>query len=98
MKTIYSAYYNSDGVEGRGPMVLDISFTTRAAAAEYIDAKPGVMGRKQKWSEEQHGDWMIKETLLLESVSEVGEVSAAQARQRALAKLTMKDREILGLL
>jgi hypothetical protein len=58
---VYLTRRNIDMTAGCGPMVNDACFSTRRLAEEYIDFKPGIMGRKLKWSEGQYGDWDIEE-------------------------------------
>lgn len=58
---IYLVYENSDMCEGRGPMIIHAAFTSFEEAAAYMDYRPGVMGRREKWSIKKHGDWEIKE-------------------------------------
>jgi hypothetical protein len=57
---IYCVYRNEDMNEGRGPMVLDRAFLHEAAAIRYMDRQEGVFGRKFKWSEGVHKDWLIR--------------------------------------
>jgi hypothetical protein len=57
---IYLVFRNSDMTEGRGPMIFDSAFLSKKKAEEYVDEKPGVMGRKMKWSERKYGDWEIR--------------------------------------
>lgn len=64
MKNVYVVMRNADLIEGRGPMVFDSVWDDRDSAAKHIDDKPGVMGRKQKWSEQKFGDWEIIEAPL----------------------------------
>jgi len=59
---IYLVFRNSDMTEGRGPMVFDSAFIKKENANNYVDTKPGVMGRKVKWSEERYGDWVVEES------------------------------------
>ncbi len=55
---IYIVERNADTTEGRGPMVIDSVWLDWNKAAAYIDDKPGVMGRRAKWSESPD-DWRI---------------------------------------
>jgi hypothetical protein len=55
-------------------MVPDKAFFHKKHAADYIDSRPGVMGRKGKWSEGENGDWTMKPVNVLEhSVREMEE-------------------------
>lgn len=59
---VYCVYRNSDMTEGRGPDVLDQIFLNRSDAVKYMDAQPGCMGRRMKWSESKSaGDWHLRE-------------------------------------
>ena len=95
---VYLTYRNSDLTEGRGPMVADACFSTRAVAASYIDALPGVMGRRQKWSQEEYGDWEIREIEVHDSIAELGKSRKAEIKKKALAKLGEEEKKALGLI
>lgn len=94
---IYQTYYNADMTEGRGPMVPGPAFLHRQHAVEYVDAQPGVMGRRAKWSLEKYGDWEVRDI----EVHEHSLIDAAKERERikaaALKKLSAVEREALGL-
>lgn len=90
---IYLTKRNSDLTEGRGPMVNDLAFMHKEDAAAYIDHRPGVMGRRIKWSEENYGDWIIEEI----EVREYPYNEQHEAKLKILAKLTKEERKILGL-
>lgn len=94
---IWLTRYNADMTEGRGPMVNGPAFLHQEHAAEYIDAQPGVMGRRAKWSSERYGDWCLQcmevhETSLIDAEKE-----REALRAKALSKLTTLEREALGL-
>lgn len=59
---IYLVYKNADMTEGRGPMILDSVWLNKENADNYIDQQQGVMGRECKWSEQEYGDWVVKES------------------------------------
>lgn len=90
---VYQTLRQSDMTEGRGRMVNDLCFSTYELAAEYIDSKPGVMGRKGKWSTDRYGDWKIEKFKVYTSI----ESEEDRARRKALAKLTDEERKLLGL-
>lgn len=94
---IYQTMYNSDMTEGRGPMVAGPAFYHKTHANEYIDAQPGVMGRKVKWSEQEYGDWIVREVHVHKVSLVAAKALLAQAKEAALAKLTPDERAILGL-
>lgn len=93
---VYLVRRNSDTNEGRGPMVVDSIWQTRESAALYIDYKPGVMGRTEKWSDQDHGDWEIEEAMVLTSVDDKDKADEEAARAKALAKLSPNERVLLG--
>lgn len=95
--TVWLVHKNSDTTEGRGPMVLDCIFLYKEDAAKYIDHQPGLMGRKGKWSEEEYGDWTMKETEVYDSFVDMKNITERKAKVAALAKLTPKEKELLGL-
>jgi len=90
---VYQTMRNSDMTEGRGAMVPDLCFSSRALAAEYIDQQPGVMGRVAKWSQDNFGDWMIVAIEVLNTVPS----SEEKIRRKALSKLTAEEKRVLGL-
>jgi len=92
---IFVAFKNSDMTEGRGPMIIDEMFMEREDAVNYIDSKPGVMGRRAKWSEEKYGDWMIKELYVNKDLQDLEDKTERDLVERAKEKLT---REELGAL
>lgn len=99
MKTIYGCYYNADMTEGRGPDILDVSFENKKDAEQYIDDKPGIMGRKSEkgWSKEKYGDWNIKEIIVYSSIKEAKGIKKDKLKQQALDKLSDAEKEVLGL-
>ena len=90
---VYMTRRNYDMTEGRGGMVNDLCFSTYELAAEYIDEQPGIMGRRAKWSTEKHGDWEIQTIEVLSNLV----TPEDREREKALAKLTEKERKLLGL-
>lgn len=56
---IYQTYRNADQTEGRGPMEPDLAFFHKEHAERFIDEQPGIMGRREKWSQLRHGDWVV---------------------------------------
>lgn len=95
---IYQTYRNADETEGRGPMVPDLAFLHEKHAEKYIDAQPGVMGRRAKWSQIEYGDWKIKCVNVID-YDIVEEVNSREAiRQAALSKLSKEEKEVLNLL
>lgn len=65
---VYLTLENVDTTGGCGPIINRYCFITRELAAEYIDSKPGIMGRRLKWSEGKYLDWDIKEIEVYESI------------------------------
>lgn len=95
---IWQTYRNADDIEGRGPMVPDLAFLHKEHAERYIDEQPGVMGRCRKWSQEKYGDWSIKPIEIIDyDVIEEG-VNKTKLRLKALSKLTLEEKDALGLL
>lgn len=98
MQTIYIAQKNADTTEGRGPMINVCAFFTFEEAAKFVDDKPGVMGRREKWSEKKWGgDWKILPIAVFDNVAEYESEHQEELRQAALKKLTLEERRILGL-
>ena len=91
MKEIYVVMANYDTVEGRGPMIMDCIFENIADAEQYTKTAPGIMGRINM------GDFDIKIMPLLSSLEEKKEFDKSSVKQRALAKLTNYEKQILGL-
>lgn len=97
MFLVYGAYKNADMTEGRGPMVLDKTFSLKEDCDNYIDKQSGVMGRKGKWSEAKYGDWETKAINVCESVDEADKVHIEEIREKALKKLSVLEKKALGL-
>lgn len=94
---VYLVKYNADMTEGRGPMMLSCIFSTRAEAEQYIDDKPGVMGIRRKWSQQQYGDWIVEEKMVYDSADSIREENKKAVRERALSKLTQEERDALDI-
>lgn len=98
---VFSTYRNSDPTEGRGPMVLDFTFSDREDAVSYIESSKDPYGRTRSWNGDRYGDWEIKPVRVLESLAEVPEADAYAERQRirkiALAKLSDEEKLVLGI-
>jgi hypothetical protein len=90
---VYLVYRNSDTAEGRGPMVLDSVWKTRKLAEDYMDTKPGVMGRFARWSRGKFGDWLVDE----QPVRDEPHDPIAEIKKRALGKLSAEEISALGL-
>lgn len=104
LSTFHSPIYvwvvkrNVDMTEGRGPMVLDsIWVDNKVEVAKYIDCQEGVMGRRAKWSEMDHGDWTMERVELKNSYAKEFSKHMEKVRKKALQKLTDEEREALGL-
>lgn len=80
---VYMTKRNADMTEGRGPMVNDLCFLHRKDANDYIDTK--------------YGDWEVKEIEVLEYNVAEAMKEKKRIKKAALAKLTNKELEILGL-
>lgn len=94
---IWQTYRNADDIEGRGPMRPDLAFLHKEHAERYIDEQPGVMGRRQKWSQQTYGDWYIKPIEVIDyDVIEAG-LKNVKLRLSALSKLTDEEKSALGL-
>lgn len=92
--THYQTRRNSDMTEGRGHMINDLAFANYDDAADYINSKAGVMGRRLKWTEEKFAsDWDIQTVHV-----HLGPYDPnAEAKAKALAKLSPEERKLLGL-
>ena len=79
-------------------MVPDLAFLHKEHAERYIDERPGIMGRRVKWSQQsEFGDWRIKQVDVIDY--DIVEVKAnkERIRQDALKKLSKEEKEALGL-
>jgi len=92
---IYATYKNSDMTEGRGPMVMDKVFLHKDHANNYIDGKPGIMGRTAKWSQEKHGDWKVEEINVYEYDVQEQEEKNKKDLQVVLSSLTTREYDLL---
>lgn len=102
MITIYLAKKNADMTEGRGPMIVDKAFTDQLVAEEYINGKPGVMGRRPSdfkpngtWKLSGMGDWEVESLSVFESIEEMEENSESKIFERAMAKLSEAEKKVL---
>lgn len=84
---VYVVVRNADMAEGRGPMVFDSVFTRKEAAQAYVD-KYGLSEQFRK---------VIEAVLINRHASELNEILNDLEREKALNKLTQKERELLGL-
>lgn len=85
-------------------MIPDLVFLHREHAEAYIDAQPGVMGRRAKWSERpQVGgvplcDWLIKLVDVIDYDIIGCELNRREElRRAALTKLSSEEKKALGL-
>ncbi len=86
----------ADMVEGRGPMLPDKFFLNKEDAAQYIDNKGDGWGKYPKYSENP-GMRRIEEIEIYTSNVEAYEAEKAFIKEKALAKLTAEELEVLGL-
>ena len=93
MTTVYCVYKNADMTEGRGPMLLDSIWASRALAEDYMDCHFGVMGRQERWSKSTSGDWEVREFRVRSEKYDPIKI----IREGALAKLSVEEKEALGL-
>jgi len=97
MFTVFGVYRNADQTEGRGPMVLSKLFASREVAEHYVVAQPDPYGRQREWRDGRYGDWELRDHAVFQSLEEIEECVADEAKRRALAKLTDEDKRALGL-
>lgn len=106
-KSIFVVLRNADFTEGRGPMLIDTIFSTGPEAIKYVEAQQGIFGSKQKVDYQNSrlsrglyataSGYEIVEYKVLDTVQEKAASDKAVARQKALDKLTPKERTLLGL-
>jgi hypothetical protein len=87
MRTIWAARRNADSTEGRGPMIVIGMFEDQQAATRAASGW-GVMGV---------GDGDVEPMIVYESFREYNDEKTKELKNKALAKLTREDREVLGL-
>jgi hypothetical protein len=87
MYKVYLVFYNADQIEGRGHMVFDKAFSNWDAADKYAQSKYNAYGHGY------HGWADVREVTVYNKVPDATE----EARQKALAKLTVEERKILGI-
>jgi len=93
MTTVYCVYKNADMIEGRGPMLLDSIWASRALAEDYMDCQPGVMGRQERWSKSTSHDWEVRVFRVRYEKHDPIKI----IREGALAKLSVEEKGALGL-
>ena len=90
---------HTDTTEGRGPMKVVARFSNYDSAVKYVKSpayykKWCVMG----YSSNYDINYIQEATLtILDTVHEVEEMENAAIRDRAIAKLSKEEREVLGL-
>ena len=94
---VYLTQKNADMTEGKGPMVNDLCFLNLKDAKDYIDKQSGIMGRRDKWSEKKFGDWIVLEINVFRNLDEIEVFKHEKIKEKALAKLTQEEKEVLGL-
>ena len=77
-------------------MEIVTGFTNKPAAAEYIDDKPGVMGRKRKQSSQKYGDWDIMEMQIYDTIDECNIELKEELKRKVLNRLSIEERNALG--
>lgn len=87
--------------EGRGPMVpKPFGFNNKNAAIKYTLNQTGVMGCKpdpvKGWVGQ--GDWQIMEFPILVNTADAEAEENKQEREKILARLSEREKRILGLL
>jgi hypothetical protein len=97
MIPVYVVRKNADEIEGRGPMELHSIWTERAEAVKFIESQAGFYGRKEQWYGDSFGLYSLQPMYALEQIEELKEVEQQRQRDRALAKLTLEERRLLGL-
>jgi ribosomal protein L20A (L18A) len=89
---------NTDTTEGRGPMKVVARFSTYEAAVEYVKspayAEWCVMGYRSASDTNKISEVTL---LILDSIDELEEGKKSAIRDRAIAKLTVEERKVLGL-
>jgi hypothetical protein len=97
--TCFEVYGHADTTEGRAPMKVVARFSTRDVAEHYVKSpqyrKWCVMGYQNPREDVKN----IRETqmVIFDSVEELTEQNNQAAKARALAKLTLAERKLLGL-
>ena len=77
-------------------MINDKCFCHKKDADNYIDKQPGVMGRREKQSQKEYGDWMVEEIEVIE-----GPYGPEEQKKEMIAsakkKLSPAELKALGL-
>lgn len=94
----YEVYGHTDTTEGRGPMKVVARFSNIAAATEYVlspyYAKWCVMGYQSK----DDVNWIKANTIFIfDNFAELEISDKESIKEKALAKLTVIERKVLGL-
>jgi len=90
IENVYEAYTNSDGIEGRGGDV-HIGYFTHLGDAKNAAIGRGVMGTNAAVRT------VNKTIVIFENYKEYEEMMLGATIQRALSKLTLEERQALGL-
>ena len=97
---VFAVRENSDMTEGRGPMVTVALIGSEDEAWKLADTRSGPMGSKPKsgtWRTEKFGDVTVEAMTVYKTAEQVNEKAIREDKQRALNKLTPRERVLLGL-
>lgn len=88
----YIALRNADMIEGKGLMVPDTYFLHKEHADDYVDSKPGVMGKRAKWLKEN--DFEIDYALNTEQYSYYHSMTDTRFAEVSSEYFILEDAEI----
>ena len=98
-KTVYVVMRNADFTEGRGPMVLDSIWSNASEAVKHAESMEPYGSKMEigKYGYYAYGQFMqIKLENVNESFVDKRKERDEEDRKKALAKLSPKERELLG--
>lgn len=104
MKKIYVVLRNADFTEGRGPMLFHAAFTSGEEAIKYVANQFGIFGSAQHVERNKYNHYayangyQIDEVVLHDNAEAIEENERRIAKDKALAKLTKEEQQLLGLI
>lgn len=100
MTAVYVVMRNSDFTEGRGPMVMDSLWMNAKDAVRYAESiEPyGAKMEMGKYGAFAYGQFLeIKLQEVMDSYEDMTQKKENELREKALAKLSDKEKKVLGL-
>lgn len=103
MQKVYVVMRNADFTEGRGPMLMHSLWLRGPEAVKFVESQDGIYGSPQRVEMGKYGHYasangfQIDEKQIFVTLSEYEATADEAVRAAALAKLSPKEKAVLGL-